>query len=382
MGSLETPAPTREVAPLELFFDLVYVFAIGQLSGHLLQHLTWRGALETLVMLLAVFTVWVHTSFEATFFDITRRATQLSVLVGMGLGLFMNAGVSTAFSTGGLLFAISLVVIQIARGLVTSTLAPSPTLRVHYRRMLAWLVASAPFWLAGALAAPESRLWWWFAAVGIDVTGTLLAHPLPGNRFPATGVPFDGAHMSERLRLFLIIALGEAVLTTGTAIATTPIDTSVILAGVVAFVVIAALWALYFGGAEQIVEDHLARTCDPIRAARMGANGQYVVLAGLVAVAVGCELVVAHPLDHGTLTLGLLLFGGTLAYAAAQTWYLQFTTRHRSTWRWIACAALAAGIPLAVPLGALGSLVTLAAALAGFAAYAINDRMAHADRPA
>ncbi len=73
------PVATRDVAPLELFFDLVFVFAVSQQSGHLLTHLTGIGAMETLVLLCAVFTVWVHTSFEATFFDITRRQTQVAV---------------------------------------------------------------------------------------------------------------------------------------------------------------------------------------------------------------------------------------------------------------------------------------------------------------
>lgn len=368
----------QPVTPLELFFDLVYVFAIGQLSHHLLDHLTWRGVVQTLVLLLAVFTVWVHTSFETTFFDITRRATQLSVLAAMGLGLFMNAGISTAFAAGGLLFALPLVVIQVGRGLITSRLAPNETLHVHYRRMFVWLVASAPFWVTGGVADEDLRLWWWLAAVGIDVVGTLLAHPLPGSRYSSVGAPFDGAHMNERLRLFLIIALGEAILTTGTAIAITPTDPWVLVAGVAAFVVIAALWALYFGGAEQLVEQHLARTCDPTWAARMAADGQYVVFAGLVAVAVGCELVVEHPLEPGTLILGVLLFGGALSYAAAQTWYLHITTRHHTTGRWLACTALAAGIPFTAALPALGSLLALAVALTVFVAYTVHARTATA----
>jgi hypothetical protein len=64
----------------------------------------------------------------------------------------------------------------------------------------------------------------------------------------------------------------------------------------------------------------------------MGANGQYVVLAGLVAVAVGCELVVAHPTGHGSLPIGLLLFGGATAYVGAQAWYLQVTSAPGAGW--------------------------------------------------
>ena len=133
---MTTPAGVmeeREVSPLELFYDLVFVFAVSQLSEHLVGHLTWRGGAETLVLLCAVFTVWLLTTFEATYFDITRRQTQFAVLTVMVLGLFMNAAIGVAFSTGGWAFVIPLVVTQVARGIVTSTTAPTPQLRQHYR---------------------------------------------------------------------------------------------------------------------------------------------------------------------------------------------------------------------------------------------------------
>ena len=262
----------------------------------------------------------------------------------MGIGLFMNAAIASAFTTAGPLFALPLVVIQVARGIITSSAAPTQLLQRHYRRMLVWLVASVPFWLVGAFGPDTVRLWWWLVAVGIDAGGTLFAHPVPGASLHSTGLPFDGARMSERPRLFLIIALGEAILVTGTAVAEHPTSLPSLAAGGAAFVVVAALWALFFGGSERIVERHLAATCDPLHAARLGANGQYVVLAGLIAVAVGCELVVTHPEDHGSARLGLLLFGGAFLYATTQTWYLHTTTGHRSPGRWVGCALLAAGV--------------------------------------
>ena len=103
----------------------------------------------------------------------------------------------------------------------------------------------------------------------------------------------------------------------------------------------------------------------------MGANGQYVVLVGLVATAVGCETVIAHPLSTGSLAIGLLLGGGPLLYVATQTWFLRVTTRNRLTRRWIACAILAATIPIAAALPALG---LVAITLATLAAYAPRHR--------
>jgi len=141
------PAQSREkdeVSPLELFFDLVFVFAVSQLSHHLLEHLTWRGAAETLVMLIAVFGVWSYTSFEATVLHVGRSQTQWMMLAVMLVGLFMNATVAHAFDTAGWAFVVPLLLIQAGRPILTIVTAPTPMLRQHYAIMLGWIVAAAP----------------------------------------------------------------------------------------------------------------------------------------------------------------------------------------------------------------------------------------------
>src|SRR4051794_5094849 len=95
------PEEQYAVTPLELFFDLVFVFAVSQLSHHLLAHLTWRGAAETLILLIAVFGVWAYTSFEATLLQVSRSQTQRMLLAVMLVGLFMNAAIARAFGEGG-----------------------------------------------------------------------------------------------------------------------------------------------------------------------------------------------------------------------------------------------------------------------------------------
>jgi low temperature requirement protein LtrA len=169
----------------------------------------------------------------------------------------------------------------------------------------------------------------------------------PYRRTPTREIAFDYAHMAERLRLFLLIALGEVVLTSATAIAEAPTEPATLRAAAAAFTLVAALWAFYFAGSPVIVDPDTAPTADPVWTARMGANGQYVVLAGLVATAVGCEIVIAHPLAAASFTVGLLLGGGPLLYVATQTWYLHVTTRTKLTTRWVACVILAAAIPVA-----------------------------------
>src|SRR5574341_1646891 len=111
----DIPEQEYEVTPLELFFDLVFVFAVSQLSHHLLTHLSWRGAAETLVMLLAIFAVWISTSWSATLIRADQSRTRWLVLAVMLLGLFMNASVTRAFTTSGWAFVFPLLLIQLGR---------------------------------------------------------------------------------------------------------------------------------------------------------------------------------------------------------------------------------------------------------------------------
>src|SRR3954470_16621061 len=128
----QAPNQAYEVTPLELFFDLVFVFAVSQLSHHLLEHLSWRGAVETLVLLVAVFGVWSYTSFEATLLHVGRSQSGWMMLAVMLVGLFMNAAIDHAFDAGGTAFVVPFLVIQVGRPLWTIATAPTRMLLEHY----------------------------------------------------------------------------------------------------------------------------------------------------------------------------------------------------------------------------------------------------------
>jgi len=330
------------VSPLELFFDLVFVFAVSQLSHHLLDHLTWRGAAETLVLLIAVFGVWSGTSFEATLLHVGRSQTQWMLLAVMLAGLFMNAAIAHAFETGtaGLGFVIPLLLVQAGRSMLIIVAAPTRMLRGHYARLLGWILATAPLWLGGAMVQAASRLLWWAGAAVIDLVGTWLAHPLPGRVLRSENVGFDADHMIERCRLFLLIALGESVLTSGTALTDAPRTLLTLVTGTCALVTIVALWALHFAASDRLLTRYVAATTDPIFAARRTVNGLLVVVACLIAVAVGNELVISHPHGHVSVALSLLLFGGPLLYLGSQTSYRWAVIGTRSLPRLAGIAAL------------------------------------------
>jgi low temperature requirement protein LtrA len=359
MNMPESSRFRREVSPLELFYDLVFVFAVSQPSHHLLEHLTWRGAAETAVLLVAVFGTWAYTSYEATFLDIHRDVTRWMVVVVMGLGLFMNSAISHAFGDRGWAFAVPLLLILLFAGTVTALASRTDALREHFRRTLVWLMVSAPLWIVGAVVGPGPRLWWWAAAALVDLTGTWFAHPLPGRTLSSRELAFDADHMLERLRLFFIILLGETVLTAGAAMAAAPVDPYSVLATAGVFTALVCLWAVYFGGGEDVFTTAVATTADPVRSVRLGVNSAYIVLAALAALAVGSELAIAHPLGHGSVALALLLFGGPALYLAATAWFFHATAHGAWAERLIACAVCVVAGLGAVRLPPLASVAVL-----------------------
>ncbi|MFG3089764.1 low temperature requirement protein A [Streptomyces antibioticus] len=361
MSSAPQPLrPRRDVSPLELFYDLVFVLAVSQLSHHLLEHLTWRGAAETAVLLIAVFGSWAYTSMEATLLDVSRRVTRWMIVGVMGLGLFMNAAISHAFDDRAWAFVVPLLAILFGACTTTALAARGDPLREHFRRTLVWITASAALWITGAAVAPDARLWWWGAAALIDLTGAWLAHPLPGRSLSSQELEFDADHMIERLRLFFIILLGETVLTAGRTLADTPLTAAGIFATAGVFAALVAMWAVYFGGAENLITTTVAATgTDPMRTVRLGVNCAYLVLAALVAFAVGSELAIDHPIGHGSATIALLLFGGPLLYLAATAWYFHTTAHGAWAERLLGCAALVVAGITAIRLPPLASLALL-----------------------
>ncbi|MFG2452797.1 low temperature requirement protein A [Streptomyces sp. NPDC048512] len=349
----------REVSPLELFYDLVFVFAVSQLSHHLLQHLTWRGAAETAVLLVAVFGTWAYTSYEATLLDVNRNVTRWMIVIVMGLGLFMNAAIPEAFEDRAWAFVIPLLTTLFFAGAVTAIAGRTDALREHFRRTLVWMAASAPLWVAGAVVGSGPRLWWWAAAALVDVTGTWLAHPLPGHTLSSRELAFDAEHMLERLRLFFIILLGETVLTTGRAMTEAPVDLRSVLAAAGVYTALVCLWAAYFGGGEDVITTAITTTTDPVRSVRLGVNSAYLVLAALIALAVGSELVIAHPTGHGSTTLALLLFGSPALYLATTAWFFRTTTGGAWKERLLATVVLIAFGTAALWLPPLASLALL-----------------------
>jgi low temperature requirement protein LtrA len=317
--SLLRSAHDHRVTPMELFFDLVYVFAITQLSHLLLEHLDLHGVLQTGLLLLAVWWGWMYTTWATNWFDPNLRPVRL-VLVGvMAASLVMSAVLPAAFGERGLIFAGAYVVMQIGRTLfVVAWTRHNPQLGPTFRRMLAWFAVSGVFWIAGGLNSGSTRELLWLAAVVIDYSAPAAGYFVPGlGRSSTHDWNIRGGHMAERCQLFLIIALGESILVTGATFGELELSASVLAAFVIAFLGSVALWWVYFDRSAGDAEEAIAHSDDPGRLGRSAYTYLHLpMVAGIIVTAVGDELAIAHPLGHAGPEVAATVLGGPAIFLA------------------------------------------------------------------
>jgi low temperature requirement protein LtrA len=155
----------RRATYFELFFDLVYVFAVTQLSHHLLGDLTWAGAAQTTFLLLAVYWAWNYTTWMTNWFDPEVAPVRLVLVAVMLASLLMAVSIPEAFEDHGLLFAASYCALQVVRNAFVVLVTPPGDFHRNFSQILAWSVLSVPLWIGGALADDRLRWGLWLAAL-------------------------------------------------------------------------------------------------------------------------------------------------------------------------------------------------------------------------
>jgi low temperature requirement protein LtrA len=375
----------QRVTPLELFFDLVYVFAITQLSHLLLEHLSVEGALETLFLLLAVWWAWVYTTWVTNWFDPDRLPVRLVLVAVMLASLVMSVAIPEAFGDRGLMFAAAYVAIQVGRtGFVLialrKALGESHPLSTSFQRILSWLAAAGALWIIGGLLEGEARYVLWVLALAVDYSGPVSGYYIPGlGRSRTEEWTIEGGHFAERCQLFVIIALGESILVTGTTFGEIETSAVAVFAFVVAFLGSVALWWIYFARSAEAARAIMSSSEDPGRLGRSAYTYFHLpMVAGIIAVAAADELAVAHPVEHGTPAFVALTLGGTALFLAGQAFFKQAVFGILPWSRAVAIAALAGLIPVgfALPTLALSSAaVLIVVALAAWDALAYQGHV-------
>jgi low temperature requirement protein LtrA len=356
----------QRVTTLELFFDLVFVFAITQTSHLLLEHLSWEGAGQTALVLLVVWWSWNFTTWAMNELDPESAPVRLLLLVLMLLGLLMAVAIPEAWGDRALLFVGCYVAVQLLRHgfLAFSAARPGTVERDRAARIFTWFVLAGAFWIAGGIAEGGTRTALWLVALLIDYGGPLALYWLPGRgRSPAGAWDVGASHFAERFQLFVIIALGETIILTGATASSHELDLVSTLAVVLAFVSTATLWWLYFGSIALLTETHLhgAEEQRTTVARDIFTYLHVVLIGGIVASAVGDEVILAHPKDELETAALIAAVAGPVLYLLAQDLMRLRNTGRLSPSRTIAIGAcLLIGLAgTAIPAFAVGVLLVM-----------------------
>ncbi|HTS96691.1 MAG TPA: low temperature requirement protein A, partial [Streptosporangiaceae bacterium] len=199
LNLMRARAGAERVTNVELFFDLVYVFAVTQISHYLLAHPTLTGALRAGLLLAMVWLVWAYTTWVTNWLDPERIAVRLLLLALAGASLVMSAALPEAFSARGLAVGVAYAVMQIGRSAFAVVALRGRPLQRNFQRILAWCLVSGLLAVLGGLAAPDARAVLWAAAVGVDLLGGAVGFYTPGlGRSTTQDWTIEGGHFAER----------------------------------------------------------------------------------------------------------------------------------------------------------------------------------------
>ncbi len=381
---LRRPGHAR-AALLELFFDLVFVLALFQLSQQLLQYLTWAGAFRTSVLLLALFEVWAYTARFADLFDPRHPLVQALVMSMMFGTLVMAAAVPQAFGRRGLVFAGAYVVVRVgAVGVATVVLRGHPGLR-NAVRILFWFGMSALPWIAGAFVAGWVRAALWITGLVVEYVGLALGFPTP--RLGRSGgrraeFVISEEHVAERYQQFFIVALGEPILATGLTFATGAVTADRSAATLVAFATTALLWRIYSHRAGALIAEAITAAPDLRRVVVLTIYSHVLMVAGIVTIAVGDELIITHPLGHTASAWVVVILVGPAVFLVGRATFEYAVFGRVSLPRTLGALALVALTPAMRPVPPLAVATTAAVILAGVAvADAARTRRLPAEQP-
>jgi low temperature requirement protein LtrA len=369
---------TQQTTPVELFFDLVYVFAVTQLSHQILDDLSVGSVARAALLLLIVWWAWIYTTWMANWFDPASSAAVRGVLTAVMLGsLLMAAALPEAFGERALLFAASYVALQVGRNAAAAALLKRRhRLRDVFERLVVWSAVSGLLWLAGAALDGDQRLMLWIPALVLELAAPAAGYWLPGRgRAATTDYDIEGTHFAERCQIFIIIALGESIVVTGATASAAGLTSMVALCLIVAFVETAALWWLYFGAAAEHARAMITNCDDPGRVARDAYTYAHLpIIAGIIATAVGNGLLIAAPHREPDGVGVAMILGGPALYLLGEILFDWRVTGAANAKRLAAAAVLIGLVPLGGQSSALLLSLIVASLLPALAVWELRAR--------
>ncbi len=365
----DSPRADR-VTYVELFFDLVFVFALTQLSAYLYDNQTPLGALEGAIMICALWWAWVSTTWVTNWLDPVKLPVRGAVVALAFVSFVMSIAIAEAFGERAWTFAIAYVVLQVGRSgfIVWATIRHDRPVSRDFTCILVWTGAGATLWIVGAVLPLAVQLPFWAAALALELVGTVFGYPVPGlGRVQIASWDVSGPHIAERTALFVLIALGEGLLVTGFAFVAMESSPDGIIALIAAFVAAAAAWWIYFDHGERIGAEAIEAADEPGRLVRTAYTWVHLaIIAGIVLMSVGDKEALGHPHAH-SLAATIVTLGGPLLFLVGTVLFRRVLEH-----RWaraqaigvVAILLLGAASPM---LDALGESVAVALLLAAVA---------------
>lgn len=362
----------QSVTFVELFFDLIFVFAVTQIVQVIHHHLAWGEVGHGVVLFWLVWWAWTQFTWALNSADTTHPGVEAAMLAATAVTFAMAIAIPSSFTTDGLWFAATYAVVRIIGLAVYGRVAwEHAEKRAPLRRFVVLSVPGLIAVIAGGATAGDGRAWWWAAAVALDIAAASLAGS-------AEGWDIRPDHFGERHGLFVIIALGESLIVAATGLSGTDHDAATLITGALALVTTCSLWWLYFTGTKPRLDHAIASRAgaERTRAARDAYSIlHFPILFGVVLIAVAVEEAVTHASDPLTGGARLALASGLLLFIGGSDATLGRVGHRPTTVGLAVLIASAAGVLLVRPPGAAWTL--LAAATGASLLAAIRTAIDH-----
>ena len=315
----------------ELFFDLVFVFALIQLSESLSDDFSLGIAAEAVLFIFALWWVWIHTTWVMDLLDTEISQVRLLLFTLMFCGMVMAIALPEALAGMGLVFAVAYSAMQVSRSLFTLYAFRRGDLAsfMTFFRITVWLIISSIFWITGGLFEPNLRVVLWIVALALEYVGPMVRYWVPPlGASPRETLDIDGEHLAERSALFVIIALGETILTIGKHTYENLDTEGTPLVLCLSFLTTVLMWWIYFHDGQERAADKAEDTSKPQTTAQyLFTYGHLPIVGGIIFTAVAEDFSLAHPYQSGTYNSALAQLGGPILFLAGTMWMKGVSSR-------------------------------------------------------
>jgi low temperature requirement protein LtrA len=357
----------HQVTPLELFFDLVFVFAITQVTTLLADHPTWGGLLRGMLVLAALWWAWNVYAWLTSAMDVDEGGVRLAMLASMAAMFGAALAVPDAFGDDAVLFGVAYLLVRLVHLVLSASVARDDPDRTSALLRFAptAVLGSSLLVLAGFLDGRD-RIAVWLVALAIDYLGPAVVGMGRGWRVAPE-------HFAERYGLIILIALGESMIAIGVG-AGLELGTGVIVGAALGIVVISALWWLYFDVAALFARGRLMQATG-IELARLARDAytylHLPMLAGIVLFALGLKTTLGHVDETLDTVPAVGLCGGAALYLLGHIAFLYRSTGRVFRRRTVGAVVLLALVPIAVAIPALAALALVSAVCSLVVAYEV-----------